>query len=104
MGVQLFGYELWTQLQAKQGFLPNAWRRKPATIEELNQLYDHLAQTLLDIDYLKPAKNERIMRRMKRLFQRAQLESKELLIFRGILRSMQRMARLAKDHDKVINE
>lgn len=96
MGIQLFAYELRMQSKSRQGYTTAQWRRKPASMDELGQLYTHLEQTLLDIDYLKPAKNDRIMRRMKRLFHRAQLETKELLIFRGILRSMQRMAQLAK--------
>lgn len=95
MGVQIFSYELWMQAQMMQGYTSADGRRKPASMDELTQLYAHLEQTLLDIEYLKPAKNERIMRRMKRLFHRAQLEAKELLIFRGILRSMQRIASLA---------
>jgi tRNA/rRNA methyltransferase/tRNA (cytidine32/uridine32-2'-O)-methyltransferase len=94
MGVQIFAYELWTQVQNQEGYTVAEWRRKPATMDELTQLYEHLEQTLLDINYLKPAKNDRIMRRMKRLFHRANLEAKELLIFRGILRSLQRIARI----------
>ena len=96
MGIQLFVYELRMQWQNRKGYTAAQWRRKPASMDELSQLYAHLEQTLLEIDYLKPAKNDRIMRRMKRLFHRAQLEGKELLIFRGILRSMQRIAQLAK--------
>ncbi len=96
MAVQVFGYEIWTQAQQSSFHTETGlWRRKPATMDELTQLYAHLETTLLEIGYLKPVKNDRIMRRLKRLFHRAQLETKELLIFRGILRSLQRLARLS---------
>jgi len=95
MGVQIFSYECWMQAQDRQGFDAKTWRRKPASADELVMFYDHLQQTLLDVGYLDPDKNDRFMRRLKRLFHRAVLESKELLILRGVLRSMQRVGRMA---------
>jgi len=96
MAIQIFSYELWTQAQERRGFSAKPWRKKPANTDELAQFYDHLQHALLDIDYLDPNQNDRFMRRLKRLFHRAGLEAKEVLLLRGVLRSMQRIARLAQ--------
>lgn len=95
MGIQIFSYECWVQAQSRLGKESKIWRRKTATADELVMFYDHLQQTLLDIGYLDPEKNDHFMRRLKRLFHRATLEAKELTILRGVLRSMQRVGRLA---------
>ena len=57
----------------------------PATAEQMEHLYEHLRQTLIDIDYLDPEKPRRLMRRLKRLFNRAGLDGNEYNILRGIL-------------------
>lgn len=97
MGVQVFAYELWMQAQTRDGLQPVDWRRDLASADQLESFYEHLRQTLLAVDYLDPAKHDRFMRRLRRLFTRASLESKEVIILRGMLRSMQRMARLAHE-------
>ena len=57
----------------------------PATTREMEHLYDHFEQTLIDIGYLDPEKPRRLMRRIRRLFNRARLDSNEYNILRGIL-------------------
>ena len=61
----------------------------PATAEQMEHLYEHLRQTLIDIDYLDPEKPKRLMRRLKRLFNRAGLDGNEYNILRGILTTIQ---------------
>ena len=56
-----------------------------ATAEQMEYLYRHFQQTLTDIGYFDPAQPRRLMRRIKRLFNRAQLDSNEYNILRGIL-------------------
>ena len=57
----------------------------PATTREMEYLYEHIEQTLIDIGYLDPEKPRRLMRRIRRLFNRARLDSNEYNILRGIL-------------------
>ena len=98
MGVQIFTYELWMQAQQRQGWEPGDKQSKaPATAEELAQFYAHLQQTLVDIEFLDDRQHDRLMRRLKRLFARTGLEAKEVVMLRGVLRSMQRVARIAFD-------
>jgi TrmH family RNA methyltransferase len=67
----------------------------PATADELERLFGHLDQALADIDFHKGKPPEMVMQRLRRLFLRAGLDSREVKILRGILSEAQRMARLA---------
>ncbi|HLF96174.1 MAG TPA: RNA methyltransferase [Methylococcaceae bacterium] len=71
---------------------------RPATGDEMESFYGHLRQTLFDIGFFHARKSSpSLMRRLRRLFNRAHLRDKELHILRGILRQAQeRIARLEK--------
>ena len=61
----------------------------PANAEQMEAFYIHLEQTMRDIGFLHPERSKSIMRRLRRLFNRSQLDTKELDILRGILRFSQ---------------
>ena len=56
-----------------------------ATSEQVEQYYVHLEQVLKAIDFLKPSNPKHMMYRLRRLFNRAQLEIIEVNILRGML-------------------
>lgn len=60
-----------------------------ATSEQMALFYEHLEQTLIDIDFMQTDKEKSLMRRLRRIYNRAQLRSKEVDILRGILRLSQ---------------
>jgi tRNA (cytidine32/uridine32-2'-O)-methyltransferase len=60
--------------------------------------FQHLAQTLDDIEFHKGRSPVTIMQRLRRLFLRAEPDTRELRVLRGILADAQRMARLAREH------
>lgn len=60
-----------------------------ATAEQMEAFYQHLYQTMADIGFLHPERSKSIMRRLRRIFNRTQLDTKELDILRGILRFSQ---------------
>ncbi len=63
-----------------------------ATDADMQQFYTHLAQGLAAIQFLKPhnhMKHNVLMTRLKRLFQRAQVQQDEVTILRGICSAMQ---------------
>lgn len=64
-----------------------------ATSEELEGLYRHAREVLLRIGFLHPQNPDRILRVLRRVLGRAQLDSREATIFRGILRQMDWYAR-----------
>lgn len=65
---------------------------QPATHEALELFYQHLQRTLIDIDFLDPAKPRHLMARLRRIFGRVQLTRAEVNILRGILTETQKAA------------
>ena len=60
-----------------------------ASAEDLQRLYRHLEETLIQIQFLDPQNPRKLMRRLTRLYNRARLDSNELNILRGILTAVQ---------------
>ena len=60
-----------------------------ATVGEMEHFYAHFEQTLVEIGYLDPARPRRLMRRLRRLFNRSRPDSNEYNILRGILTAIQ---------------
>jgi tRNA (cytidine32/uridine32-2'-O)-methyltransferase len=69
----------------------------PATHAELESFFAQLADTLDAIDFHKGRTPETAMRKLRRIFLRADLDARELRLLRGVLADAQRMARLATD-------
>ncbi len=89
--VQVFAYECLMAAEVASIYQKKD-RTKLANTEQMEGFYHHLFQALQDIEFLDPDKNDRFMRRMRRLFNRAQLDVKEIDILRGILAAAQRKA------------
>ena len=66
--------------------------RALATAAQLAHLMDHVERVLLHIGFHNPAKPRLLLQRLRRLFARAQLESAETHLLRGILASVERAA------------
>ncbi len=85
--VQVITYELrmaeLTQTNVDSSLPP------PVSAEAMEQLYQHLEQTLIDIKFLNPNHPRLLMRRLRRLFNRTQLIDSEINILRGILTATQ---------------
>jgi tRNA/rRNA methyltransferase/tRNA (cytidine32/uridine32-2'-O)-methyltransferase len=60
-----------------------------ATAAQMESFYAHMAEALTDIGFMHPAKSKSIMRRLRRIYNRVQMDTKELDILRGILRMSQ---------------
>lgn len=63
---------------------------RAATAEQMAGLYEHLEQTLVAIRFLDPGNPRYLMRRLRRLFNRAHLGEEEVNILRGILAAVRR--------------
>lgn len=59
-----------------------------ASVAEIEGMFSHLEQALVAIDFLNPDNPKKLMPRLKRMFSRAQLESEEVNILRGIARQI----------------
>jgi len=85
--VQLVAYEVWTAAAAASKPADGA---AVATAEHLEGFYAHLAALMQDAGYADPDDVPRLMRRLRRLFNRARPEASELNILRGVLAAVQR--------------
>lgn len=85
--IQILAYETRLAVLAQQGqaevHVPND--HPLATAEELEGFYAHLEKTLLQIGFYDPANPRQLMRRLRRLFNRTQVDKMEMNILRGIL-------------------
>lgn len=73
-----------------------------ATADEIEQFYDHLKEVFIEIKFLKTANPRRLMQRVRRLFNRVNLEKMEVSILRGMLSQVQKSLDWArkKDHSE----
>lgn len=86
--VQVIAYEIFLAIRAAP---PVRRAVALASVEEMESFFDHLRQTLYTIGFLHARRSSpSIMRRLRRIFQRAQLEQKEIHLLRGILAAAQR--------------
>ena len=100
MAVQVVAYELW--LAARDGAPPPPEREVPlATAEEVARLYVHFEQVLEEIDFKDRTGGGHLMARIRRLFNRAQLDQNEMNIMRGILTAVQARRRPAGKREPV---
>ncbi|MBS36639.1 MAG: tRNA (cytosine(32)/uridine(32)-2'-O)-methyltransferase TrmJ [Thiotrichales bacterium] len=87
--VQILCYEIALALKAPVTALASS-PDDPITSAELEGFYEHLRQTLVEIGYLDEAAPKLLMRRLRRMFSRTDLERAELNILRGILSAVQK--------------
>ena len=91
--IQILCYELRkSQLRQEQAGLQPRAEEYPLQ-EDLERFFVHLEQTLEDIDFIIKQHPGMVMKRLRRLFNRARPESKELNMLRGILASAQKSAK-----------
>ncbi len=88
--VQVVCYELFVASNQPQPVSVGDLGTEPlANSEQMESFYQHLLETMADIGFLHPERSKSIMRRLRRVFNRAQLDTKELDILRGIFRFAQ---------------
>jgi TrmH family RNA methyltransferase len=94
MAVQLVTYELYraagARYQQPEALVPLA------TGEEMERLYEHLAEVMELIEFRDRTQNGTVlMQRIRRFLQRAELDKNEANILRGILTAVQQRRRVA---------
>lgn len=94
--VQVLSYELRLaalDIEAQEDNLskPGGKHREdvPASMDQLDGMYQHLHQTLEDIKFIGTSNPDIVMRRLKGLFNRAQTTRREVAILRGIFSAAQ---------------
>ncbi len=92
--VQVICYELFIAAQNVNGevarkIVGDEDEQDLATNHQMELFYTHLSEALADIGFMHPEKEDSLMRRLRRMYNRAELRSKEVDILRGILRLSQ---------------
>ena len=102
--VQVLSYELRMAELAADGDSiveksdgPQRTERLPASHAEMEGFFSQLADTLDAIDFHKGRAPESALRKLRRLFLRAEPDAAEVRLLRGVLADAQRMARLASE-------
>lgn len=94
--VQVLAYEVrMALLDATDAPGPAEPRDPPASHEQLEGFYAQLGETLDAIDFHKGRAPESALRKLRRIFNRAAMDEREVRLLRGVLADAQRMARLA---------
>lgn len=84
--VQIVCYELFVATGSKEEVLiGDKGLQALATAAQMESFYSHLSEALVDIGFMHPDKSKTIMRRLRRIYNRTQPDTKELDILRGIL-------------------
>ncbi len=87
MAVQIIAYEL--RLAARDA-TPVIEREEPlASQVDMERFYEHLQAVLADTNFRDHTSSGHLMSRVRRLFNRAQVDQNEIRILRGILSAMQ---------------
>ena len=86
--VQIIAYEIRMRLLSPTTTVETK-RDTLGTADDIERFFTHLEQVLIEIEFLDPKNPRRLLQRLKRLFNRAHLESMEINILRGILTQIQ---------------
>lgn len=96
--VQVLAYELRMAMLSAEPTPANdadATAEPPASHAELEGFFAQLGETLDAIDFHKGRTPESALRKLRRIFLRADMNTREVRLMRGVLADAQRMARLA---------
>ncbi len=97
--VQIIAYELRMKWLAR-GETEAMIKDDLATAEQVERFYTHLKEVLVAIDFLKISNPVKLVQRLRRMFNRIQLEATEVNILRGILSNTQRALQRKGSHDQ----
>ncbi len=90
MAVQVICYEI---LQAKLGESGelSEWDQPYADAASVEHLFDHLEETLIQVDFHDPDNPRQLMTRLRRMFNRIRLDQMEVNILRGFLSAINKL-------------
>lgn len=86
--VQVLSYELMMVAPDENTHLEDEVR-EVVTADEMESFFGHLEQTLVDLGFLDASQPRKLMRRLRRFFNRARPDKTEMNILRGVLSAAQ---------------
>ena len=98
--VQVMSYEIYKTCLSQQKHADKESEHKGshqlASADDVNGFYQHLEAVLQDVQFLNPNNPKRLVPRLRRLFNRIQLEKMEVNILRGIINAIQKRLNITK--------
>jgi tRNA (cytidine32/uridine32-2'-O)-methyltransferase len=94
--VQVLSYEIRLQRLEREENPQRAVgkeREPPASFEQLERLFAHLAEFMQEVDFHKGKSPDLVIQRIRRLFLKADMDEREIKILRGLLTDAQRLLR-----------
>jgi TrmH family RNA methyltransferase len=88
--IQVVAYELMMARSGEWQAPPSNKEDELASAEEVEGLIGHLERTMIEVEFLDPDNPRQLMRRMRRLFNRARVEKTEVNILRGVLSAVEK--------------
>jgi len=90
--VQVLAYEIFqVSTQGNNSEVLTGKDEIPVAQEEMQRYFEHLHEVLVKIDFLDPQHPKKLMRRLHRLYNRAQPDQREINILRGILSAVEKL-------------
>jgi len=87
--VQVMAYEF-LMASGEVTAAPSEEKHPPATADDMERFFVHMEETLTELEFLDPENPRQLMRRLRRVFHRARIDTNELSMLRGILTAAQR--------------
>ncbi|HAU1639608.1 TPA: tRNA (cytosine(32)/uridine(32)-2'-O)-methyltransferase TrmJ [Legionella pneumophila] len=97
--VQIIAYELRMKLLSPRAEVALR-NEEQATADEIEQFYEHLKEVFIEIKFLRTSNPRRLMQRVRRLFNRINLEKMEVSILRGMLSQVQKSLEWARKDNR----
>lgn len=91
--IQVVSYELMMARSVEWQAPASNKEDELASAEDVEGLIGHLERTMIDVGFLDPDNPRQLMRRMRRLFNRARVEKTEVNILRGVLSAVEKTRR-----------
>jgi TrmH family RNA methyltransferase len=88
--VLLIAYELWTAATGQQEFKPPRRVAPPAPVELTEKMFEDAEKALWSIDFFKTRQTEPVMRTLRALLQRADLDAREAGFLRAVFIEIQK--------------
>ena len=102
--VLLYEFRMAARQQVGVKMAENEPQYRLANNTEMEGMYGHFEQALTELGFLKTKEPGLLMRRLRRLFNRAKLDTKEMSILRGILSASQGSKYKHQSNDKSDSE
>jgi tRNA (cytidine32/uridine32-2'-O)-methyltransferase len=101
MAVQVITYELQMRHLADDLRTDEMeeWDTRFARVDEVERLFTHLEETLIDMEFLNPAAPKQLMTRLRRLYSRTRMDDLEVQMMRGILTSTQQWVKKGRSNE-----